>query len=63
MGRRTFKAKKKDKKERRVRRTKKNKGIEAQGVKPPTQTRAIDALIGEEEQNGKQKKEEKERGR
>ena len=31
--------------------------------KPHTLTRAVDALIGVEEQNGKQKKEEKERNR
>ena len=37
--------------------TKKRKGIEAQRAKPPTLTQSIDALIGDEEQNGKQKKE------
>ena len=52
-----------NKKERQVGRTKKKKGIKAQRAKPPTQTRAFDALIGDEEQNGKQKKEEKERNR
>ena len=31
--------------------------IKAQRTKPPTPTRAIDALIGEEEQNGKEKQE------
>ena len=35
---------------------KERKGFEAQRVKPPTPTLAMDALIGEEEQNGKQKK-------
>ena len=33
------------------------KGSEGQRTKPPTPTRANDALIGKEEQNGKQKKE------
>ena len=43
---------------------KKRKGIEAQRVKsPPTQSWAIDALIGDEEQSGKQRKEQKERNR
>ena len=45
-----------EKKERNVRRVKKRKGIEAQRVKPPTPSQAIDALRGEEKQNGKQKK-------
>ena len=45
-----------EKKERQVRREKK-KGIEAQMTKAPTSTRASDALIRDEEQNGKQKKE------
>ena len=36
--------------------------IEAQRKKPPIPTRAIDALIGDKEQNGKHKKE-KERKR
>ena len=40
-----------------MRRVKKKKGIEAQRVKPLTPSRAIDALIGDEEQNGKHKKE------
>ena len=40
-------------KEREVRRVKKRKGIEAQNVKHPTSSRAIDALIGDEDQNGK----------
>ena len=40
-----------------MRRAKKKKGIEGQMVKPSTPTRAINALIGDEEQNGKQKKE------
>ena len=37
----------------------KKKGIKAHRVKPPPQIRAIDALIGHEEKNGKQNKEEK----
>ena len=47
--------KKREKKERQVRRTKKRKGVEAQRVKHPTPSQATDALIGDEEQNGKQK--------
>ena len=43
--------------ERKGRRAKKRKGIELQKVKPPTPSRVIDALIGDEEQNRKQKKE------
>ena len=39
------------------------KGVEVQKGKPPAPTRAINALIGEEEQNEKQKKEQKERNR
>ena len=46
-----------DKKERQVRRAKKKKWIEAQRTKPTTPTWAVDALIGEKGQNGKQKKE------
>ena len=34
----------------------KKKGVEAQRVKPYTPTRAVDAFIGEEEQNGKQER-------
>ena len=49
-------AKEREKKERQVRRVKEKKGIEAQKVKPHTPTRAIDELIGDEEQNEKQKK-------
>ena len=49
-------------KERRVRRVKKMRGIEAHRVKPPTPSRAIDALIGEEELNGKRKKSKKRKG-
>ena len=49
-------AKKREMKERRVRRARKRKGIEAQGVKPSTPSQATDALIGDEEQTGKQKK-------
>ena len=43
------------KKERQVRRAKKRKGIEAQKVEFPTPFRAIDALLGNEEQNGLKK--------
>ena len=43
------------------RKTKKRKGIEAQRVKPSTPSWAIDALIGEEEQNGNRKNKETER--
>ena len=50
-------AKERDKKKRQERRAKKRKGIEAQRVKPSTPSQAIDALIGDEEQNGEQKKE------
>ena len=39
-----------------MRRMKKRKGIEAQGVKPPIPFRVNYALIGDEEQNRKQKK-------
>ena len=46
-------AKEREKKERQVGRAKKRKGIEAQGVKPSTPSRATDALVGEEEQKGK----------
>ena len=49
-------AKEREEEERRVRRAKEKKGVEAQEVKPPTQTRATEALIGDEEQNEKQKK-------
>ena len=42
---------------------KKEKGGKGQRIKPPTPTRAVDALIGDEEQNGKQKKGVKERNR
>ena len=42
-----------------MRRTKKKKGIKARSAKPPPATQAIDALIGDEEQNGKQKKQQK----
>ena len=44
-----------------MRRTKKKKGSKGQEVKSPTPTQAIDALISDEEQNKKYKKEEKER--
>ena len=39
-----------------MRRVKERKGIEALRVKYPTPSRAINALIGDEEQNGKQKR-------
>ena len=42
-----------------MRRTKKRKGIESQRVKPSTQSQAIYANIGNEEHNGKQKKNKK----
>ena len=45
-----------------MRRMKKKKGAEVQKVKPPTPTLAIDALIGDEEQNENRKKEQKETG-
>ena len=44
-----------------MRKAKKKKEIEAQRAKPPTPTQTIDALIGDEERNGKQRKEEKEK--
>ena len=40
--------------ERQVRRAKKKKGSKRQRAKPPTPTQLIDALIGDEKQNGKQ---------
>ena len=55
-------AKERDKKKRQWRRAKERKGIEVQRAKPPTPTGAIDALIWNEEQNEKQKKEKKETG-
>ena len=48
--------KKEEEKQVQVRRGKKRKGIAAERGKHPTPSRAIDALIGDEEQNGKQKK-------
>ena len=51
-----FNVKEKEKKERLVRRAREMKGIEALRVKQPTTFRSIDALIGEEEENGKQKR-------
>ena len=42
-----------------VRRGKKKKGIKTQRTKPHILTWDIDMLIGDEEQNGKQMKEEK----
>ena len=38
-----------------MRRVKKKKGIEALRVKHPTPSSAFNVIIGEEEQNGKQK--------
>ena len=54
--------KEREKQERQVRRSKK-KGGKEQRAKSPTPTRAIDALIGDDEQSEKQKEEEKERNR
>ena len=56
MGPARISAEKRDKKERKARRVKKRKGIEAQRVKHPTLSHATDALTGDEEQNGKQKR-------
>ena len=42
---------------------KEKKRIKAQKAKPPSPNQAIDTWIGDEEQNGKQMKEEKERNR
>ena len=56
-------AKERNKKERQRIRAKERKGIEAQGAKPPTPTRGIDAFTGGEEQNEKLKKKKKETGR
>ena len=50
-------AKEREKKEGEVRRAKKR--IEAQRAKPSTLSQAIEAHIGDEEQNGKQKKNKK----
>ena len=55
-------AEERDKKERKVRRGKKRKGIEALRVKHPTPSRATHALIGDEEQNGKEENRKKETG-
>ena len=41
----------------------KRKGIEAQMVYHPTQSRAIDAIIRDEEQNGRQKREKRKKQR
>ena len=46
-----------EKKETQVRRVKKGKVINGQRAKSPTPAQALDALIGDEEQNGKEKKE------
>ena len=53
----------KKREERQVRREEKRKILKAQRVKPSTPSRATDALIGDEEHNGKRKKEQKERNR
>ena len=45
-------------KERKGRRGKKKNGIKVQRMKPPAPTPVIDTFIGDEEQNGKQKKNE-----
>ena len=46
-----------------MRRAKKRKGIEeARRVKHPTSSRAINSLIGDEEENGKQENGKKETG-
>ena len=50
-------AKEREKKERQVRKAKKKNGIKGERAKPSTSTQAIDALIGEEEQNRKENKE------
>ena len=57
MGSARINAKEREKTERQVRRAKKTKRIKERRTKPPTTTRTIDVLIGDEEQNGKQKKE------
>ena len=49
--------KERDKKERQARGPQNGKGLEVERMKPPTTTRAIDALIGDEEKNGKLKEE------
>ena len=49
-------AKEREKKERQVRRAKEKKVVEAQKVKPPTPSRAIDALIGDAEQKKRTKR-------
>ena len=50
-------AKERNKKEKQRRRAKKSRGIEVQRVKSSTPSWATDAPIGDEEQNGKRKKE------
>ena len=49
--------KEREKKERSVRRAKKRKGFEVYRMKAPTPSRAFDAFITNEEQNGKEIKE------
>ena len=55
-------AKEREEEERQVRRSKKRKGIEAERPKLPTPSWEIDALIGQEEQNGKGKRKKKKQG-
>ena len=52
-------AKERGKKKGKVRRAKKRKGVEAERAKLSTPSQATDAHIGDEEQNGKQKKSKK----
>ena len=56
-------AKEREEKERQRRRAKKREGIEAQRVKFSAISRAINVLIGDEEQKIKQKKKEKRKNR
>ena len=53
MGSAHINANERDKKERKVRGMKERREIEAQRVKHPTSSQANDALIGDEEENGK----------
>ena len=54
--------KEKEKKKKQMREAKKRKGFEAHRVKHPTPSWAINALIGNEEPNGKQEEKKKETG-
>ena len=49
-------AKEREKNERKLRRARKRKGIDAQRVKHPTSSQASGVIIGDEEQNEKQKR-------